>query len=196
MGPEKFKELSQHLEQIISQKSQQTLEEALIRTTISKYYYYIFLKLREEILDAVKDVINALNNQESEEIIKYKQDLLLLEKLLTPSLPNQPKKHKDNVHQVIQRFIGEFAGKTVREALFRLRWYRNLADYHLDTPITVELQKGAPITVEFKPEEILLVKRDLKTIERWFTEIKSTHRYPIHKMLKSKEAPKKIERVI
>lgn len=190
MGPEKFKELSRHLEQIISQRSQQTLEEALVRTTISRYYYYIFLKLREEIFDATENIIPTLDPDD------YKDNLLKLKEILTPPLPNQPKKHKDNLHQVIQRFIGEFAGKTVREALFRLRWYRNLADYHLDTPIVVELQKGVPITLEFKPEEILLVKRDLKTIERWFTEIKSTNRYPIHKMLKSKDAPKKIEWVI
>ncbi|BAD84590.1 hypothetical protein, conserved [Thermococcus kodakarensis KOD1] len=189
MEPEEFKELARYLEGLLNERNitKEISNEAIVRTTIGRYYYYIFLKLRNEIIDAIDNTIDVYKKENP----KYVVSLTQLKKAIEPVLPGTSKSSKTSVHQVIQLFLDEFADLTVADALYRLRWRRNFADYHLKTPIETKL-RGEEITIKFQREELVMIRRDIAKIEKWLQE----KRFPIHSALNSEEAPEKIESIL
>ncbi|WP_054839688.1 hypothetical protein [Thermococcus sp. JCM 11816] len=169
MEPEEFKELARYLEGLLNERNitKEISNEAIVRTTIGRYYYYIFLKLRNEIIDAIDNTIDVYKKENP----KYVVSLTQLKKAIEPVLPGTSKSSKTSVHQVIQLFLDEFADLTVADALYRLRWRRNFADYHLKTPIETKL-RGEEITIKFQREELVMIRRDIAKIEKWLQEKK------------------------
>lgn len=167
MEPEEFKELARYLEGLLNERNitKEISNEAIVRTTIGRYYYYIFLKLRNEIIDAIDNTIDVYKKENP----KYVVSLTQLKKAIEPVLPGTSKSSKTSVHQVIQLFLDEFADLTVADALYRLRWRRNFADYHLKTPIETKL-RGEEITIKFQREELVMIRRDIAKIEKWLQE--------------------------
>ncbi|WP_420265702.1 hypothetical protein [Candidatus Magnetominusculus dajiuhuensis] len=105
------------------------IAEAVSRTTIGRYYYYIFLKYRETIYHA-----------------------------LTVDGKNQMKSQRRNIHYLIQKIMANYYRTDISGKLKYLRDVRNLCDYELDAIIDKNTINKAKLIVFYLEREITSIK--------------------------------------
>ncbi|MBF0554660.1 MAG: hypothetical protein HQK96_08930 [Nitrospirae bacterium] len=108
------------------------ITEAVSRTTIGRYYYYIFLKYREKIYH-----------------------------LLTVGDRNELKNRR-NIHYIIQKIMANYDRTDISGKLKHLKELRNLCDYELSAIIDKNIINKAKLIVFYLEREITSIEAGAK----------------------------------